>query len=199
MREIVIATKNRGKLAEFAKAFAGLPVQVLSLDACGEVPEAVEDGDTFAANARKKAQHYLRHTGKACLADDSGLEVDALGGAPGVFSARYAGEGAGDAANNAKLLAALAEVPAPQRTGRFRCALALAFPDGRCLEADGTVEGLILAAPQGEGGFGYDPLFLAPQLGKSFAELTLPEKNAISHRGRAIAAMAQLLASELRK
>ena len=194
MIEIVVASKNQGKVAEFEKAFSQLPVKVLSLKDFGNIPEAVEDGTTLAENARKKAQHYLQSTKKPCLADDSGLEVDALGGAPGVFSARYAGEAANDAANNAKLLQQMADVESERRTGRFRCALALAFPDGRILEADGVVEGRLLMTEKGDGGFGYDPLFFLPELAKTFAELTLSEKNAISHRGKAIAAMAAKLA-----
>ena len=194
MIELVIASKNQGKIAEFEKAFSQLPVKVLALKDFGAIPEAVEDGATFAENARKKAQHYLQYTKKPCLADDSGLEVDALGGAPGVFSARYAGAGADDAANNAKLLQQMADVESKRRTGRFRCALALAFPDGRMLETDGTVDGRLLMAEKGAGGFGYDPLFFLPELAKTFAELTLTEKNAISHRGKAIAAMASKLA-----
>jgi XTP/dITP diphosphohydrolase len=199
MMEIVVASKNQGKVAEFEKAFSQLPVKILSLKDFGDIPEAVEDGATFAENARKKAQHYLQYTKKPCLADDSGLEVDALGGAPGVFSARYAGEEANDAANNAKLLQQMADVESERRTGRFRCALALTFPDGRILEADGVVEGRLLMAEKGDGGFGYDPLFFLPELAKTFAELTLSEKNAISHRGQAIAVMAaQLVEAELR-
>ena len=194
MIELVVASKNKGKIAEFEKAFSKLTVKVLSLKDFGDIPEAVEDGATFAENARKKAQHYLQYTKKPCLADDSGLEADALGGSPGVFSARYAGEGADDAANNAKLLQKMADVESKRRTGRFRCALALAFPDGRMLEAEGTVEGRLLMAEKGDGGFGYDPLFFLPELAKTFAELTLAEKNAISHRGKAIAAMAAKLA-----
>ncbi len=199
MMEIVVASKNQGKVAEFEKAFSQLPVKILSLKDFGDIPEAVEDGATFAENARKKAQHYLQYTKKPCLADDSGLEVDALGGAPGVFSARYAGEEANDAANNAKLLQQMADVESERRTGRFRCVLALTFPDGRILEADGVVEGRLLMAEKGDGGFGYDPLFFLPELAKTFAELTLSEKNAISHRGQAIAVMAaQLVEAELR-
>nr|WP_320145295.1 XTP/dITP diphosphatase [uncultured Anaeromusa sp.] len=199
MIELVVASKNQGKIAEFEKAFSRLSVKILSLKDFGDIPEAVEDGATFAENARKKAQHYLQYTKKPCLADDSGLEVDALGGAPGVFSARYAGEGANDTANNAKLLQRLSNVESERRTGRFCCALALAFPDGRMLEADGAVEGRLLMAEKGDGGFGYDPLFFLPELAKTFAELTLAEKNAISHRGKAMVALAvQLAEAELK-
>lgn len=194
MKTIVVGTSNRGKVAEIAAALAALPVEVLSLEAFPDVPEAEENGDTFAANAVMKATHYALHTGRPCLADDSGLEVDALGGAPGVYSARYAGPGGGDEACNAKLLAALADVPAEGRTARFRCVLAYVDPEGALLTAEGTCEGVILAAPRGTGGFGYDPLFHFPAAGKTLAEMTVAEKNAVSHRGQAVRNMATMLA-----
>jgi non-canonical purine NTP pyrophosphatase, rdgB/HAM1 family len=194
MKQIVIATRNRGKVAEIAAALAALPVEVLALDAFPAVPEAEESGDTFAANAVLKATHYALHTGKPCLADDSGLEVDALHGEPGVYSARYAGPGAGDAACNAKLLAALIGVPADGRTARFRCVLAYVDPDGTLLTAEGTCEGIILDQLRGTGGFGYDPLFLLPGADKTLAEMTMTEKNTVSHRGQALRNMATTLA-----
>ncbi len=193
MTAIVVGTRNKGKVAEIAAALAALPVEVVSLDGFPAVPEAEETGDTFAANAILKATYYALHTGRPCLADDSGLEVDALGGAPGVHSARYAGPGAGDAACNAKLLAALAGVPAAERTARFRCVLAYVDQDGTLLTAEGTCEGLILEAPRGTGGFGYDPLFHYPAADKTLAEMTLAEKNAVSHRGQAVRNMATAL------
>lgn len=194
MTAIVVGTRNRGKVAEIAAALAALPVEVVSMDEYPDVPEAEENGDTFAANAVMKATHYALHTGRPCLADDSGLEVDALGGAPGVYSARYAGPGGSDAACNAKLLGALAGVPAEGRTARFRCVLAYVDPDGTLLTAEGTCEGMIIDAPRGTGGFGYDPLFLYPGAGKTLAEMTLAEKNAVSHRGQAVRNMATILA-----
>jgi XTP/dITP diphosphohydrolase len=194
MREIVVATGNKGKVAEIAAALAAQSVKVLSLANLGDIPEAVESGDTFEANAVLKATHYSLCTGKPCLADDSGLEVDALGGAPGVYSARYAGENAGDADNNRKLLAELECVPKAERTARFRCVLAYVDPDGTLLTAQGTCEGVILGEPRGQGGFGYDPLFYVPELGKTLAELALAEKNAVSHRGQALKNMASKLA-----
>lgn len=195
MIEIVVATKNAGKITEFSAALAGLPVKVLALSDFPAMPEAVENGVTFAANAEMKARHYAYHTGKACLADDSGLEVDALGGAPGVYSARYAGERATDAENNNKLLSDLAATGgAGPFSGRFRCALAFVDGEGNVITADGTCEGMILDALQGQGGFGYDPLFYIPGLGKTLAELSVAEKNAISHRGKAIISMAVKLA-----
>lgn len=198
MIEIVIATKNAGKVAEFAAAMADLPVKVLALTDFGDIPDAVEDGDTFDANAEIKARHYASYTGKACLADDSGLEVDALDGAPGVYSARYAGEQATDEQNNLKLLANLLHVGADKRSARFRCALAFVTPDNAVISAEGTCEGIILAKPRGEGGFGYDPLFYVSQFDKTFAELTVTEKNRISHRGLAIKSMASKLVGFLK-
>ena len=155
------------------------------------MPEVVEDADTFAGNATKKAREVSAATGLPALADDSGLEVDALGGAPGVYSARYAGDAHDDAANNAKLLAALAGVPAERRTARFRAVLALADVRGPlgatgAITADGACEGVILDAPRGTGGFGYDPLFFAPELGMTFAEAGTGTKSQLSHRARAM-------------
>lgn len=187
MREIVIASGNRGKVQEIAQALAGLPVRVLPLDVVGDWPAPVETGATMMENARIKADYYAACTGRACLADDSGLEVDALGGLPGVYSARFAGVHGDDAANNAKLLALLADVPEKARTARFRCCLALREPGGRTIMAEGVCEGIILRAPRGTSGFGYDPLFYLPQLGRTMAELDTAAKNAISHRGRALA------------
>jgi len=196
----VFATRNKGKLVELRALLPGLDVRSLDeLDRA--VPEVVEDADTFAGNASKKAREVALATGCPALADDSGLEVDALGGAPGVYSARYAGVGHDDAANNAKLLAALAGVPAARRTARFRAALALADVAGalgdRVLAADGVCEGVILDAPRGTGGFGYDPLFFAPELAMTFAEAGVGSKSQLSHRARAMAAMKPQLVAYL--
>jgi len=201
-RPLVFATRNKGKLVELRQLLAG--VDVLGIDEAAQrigraIPDVVEDADTFEGNAIKKAREVSAITGLPALADDSGLEVDALDGAPGVYSARYAGEGAGDAANNAKLLAALADVPAERRTARFRAVLALADVHGplggETITAHGTCEGTILDGPRGTGGFGYDPLFLVPELGQTFAELGTGPKSGISHRARAMQAIkAQLLA-----
>jgi XTP/dITP diphosphohydrolase len=193
MNEIVVATMNTGKVAEIAAALAMLPVTILSLRDFTGVTEAVENGDSFAANAALKAAHYSLCTGKPCLADDSGLEVDALHGAPGVYSARYAGGGASDAANNRKLLADMTDILPENRSARFCCVLAYVDPDGTLLMAEGTLEGAILREPKGNGGFGYDPLFLIPALEKTMAEISLTEKNAISHRGQAMQNMATKL------
>ena len=194
--ELVVATRNKGKVTEIEKKLAPLAIGVLSLTDFGDIPEAPETGETFAANAEQKARYYLARTGRACLADDSGLEVDALQGAPGVHSARYAGEAASDADNNQKLLLALTGIPAEKRGGRFCCALALVTADGQIRRTDGVVDGMILDRPQGQGGFGYDPLFFLPELGKTMAELSSDEKNIISHRGRALDALVAMLAGE---
>lgn len=195
IKEIVVASKNVGKVAEFKVALSSLPYRVIALAELGSFPEAPENGLTFAENACAKAQFYARLTGKLCLADDSGLEVDYLRGDPGVYSARYAGDHAGDKANNNKLLANLAGVPAANRSGRFRCVLALADADKVILTSEGAVEGVILAAPRGTQGFGYDPLFWLPAYDRTLAEMSHDEKNAISHRGRAIRELVKQLAA----
>lgn len=183
---LVLATRNRHKLGELRALLArdGIPAERVA--ALPDGPEVVEDGRTFEDNAVKKAVSAARRTGGWALADDSGLEVAALGGEPGVRSARYAGEGAGDARNNAKLLEALSGgLP---RRARFRCVLALCRPDGKVRTVSGSCEGVILAAPRGAQGFGYDPLFLPDGFDRSFAELEPEAKNRISHRARAWAA-----------
>jgi len=196
-----MATRNANKVRELRHLLRDLGVEVLSLADRPDVPEVVEDGETFAANARKKALAVAAATRLPALADDSGLEVDALGGQPGVQSARYAGAGHDDRANNQKLVEALAGVAPARRTARFRCAVALADPAGPLGAAvelrEGSCEGVILDAPRGEHGFGYDPLFLYPELGRTFAELTLDEKSRLSHRARAMAAMLPVLRTYL--
>jgi XTP/dITP diphosphohydrolase len=196
---IVFATKNRHKLDEVRPVMAACGVEVIALDELGEaIAEPVEDGDTFEANARNKAIAYARASGRRCLAEDSGLEVDALGGAPGVHSARYAAEGgdraARDQANNALLLERIAAIPEAQRRARFVCAMCLADPDGRVLcETRGSYEGIITSTPRGDNGFGYDPLLFLPDLGVTSAELSPEAKNARSHRGQAVRAMVAAL------
>jgi XTP/dITP diphosphohydrolase len=192
--DLVLASGNRGKAREIGALLAPLGWDLVSQAELG-VAEVVETGATFAENALLKARHAAAATGRAALADDSGLEVDALGGAPGVHSARYAG-GAGDAANVAKLLAALRDVPAARRTARFRCVLALvrAADDPAPLIAEGAWEGAIALAPRGTHGFGYDPVFLVPELGLTAAELEPAAKNARSHRGQALARLVAALA-----
>jgi XTP/dITP diphosphohydrolase len=205
-RPLVFATRNKGKLVELRELLPG--IAVLSIDEAAQrlgrtIPDVVEDADTFAGNAAKKAREVSEITGLPALADDSGLEVDALDGAPGVYSARYAGDQHDDAANNAKLLRALANVPAAKRTARFRAALALADVTGplgtEVVTADGACEGIILDAPRGTGGFGYDPLFFAPELGQTFAEAGVGPKSDLSHRARAMRAMKPRLLAYLQQ
>jgi XTP/dITP diphosphohydrolase len=193
--EIVLASGNAGKLHEF-QALLGPDWRVRPQADFGVTP-VEETGGTFLANALLKARHAAQATGLPALADDSGLEVDALGGAPGVHSARYAGPGADDAANNHKLLAALAGLPGQERTARFRCVLVWTRGPGdpAPLVAEGVWEGRILPAPRGRGGFGYDPLFLDPETGLAAAELDPALKNARSHRGRALARLQALIAA----
>jgi len=193
MRRILIATSNPGKLRDFAGAAAPHGIEIGSIPNFASLPAVVEDGLTFEENARKKAEEYSRHArGEIVIADDSGLEVDALHGAPGVHSARYAaeaphlaGENTDDDANNARVLRELRNVPPDQRTGRFVCVLAAAR-DGQTLATfRGTAEGVILDSLRGTNGFGYDPLFYFPQIQKTFAELSPEEKAGYSHRGAA--------------
>jgi XTP/dITP diphosphohydrolase len=195
--QILFATGNRHKLREVREMLEGTRFRAISLADITDPPEVIEDGDTFRANADKKARALAAHTGRVCVADDSGIEVDALGGAPGVHSARFAGMSgeAADPANNRLLLERLTAVPDAERTARFRCALAVVHPDGRALYSDGAVEGRIGHQECGEGGFGYDPLFLLegdPQ-GRTTAQLSADEKNAISHRGVALRALLPML------
>ena len=185
MKELVLASGNKGKLAEFQRLLEGLDVQIHSMKEYPEIGEIVEDGSTFAENALIKARAVCKATGKPAMADDSGLAVDALNGAPGIYSARFAGEQRSDADNNAKVLQLLEGVEDGKRTARFFCVIAIVLPDGREYTVEGTCEGTILHALQGEGGFGYDPLFYVESLDKTFAELTMEEKNHISHRGHA--------------
>jgi len=195
MRELFVATRNRGKLKEFHALLNGVVDRVVSPFDVPDFPEVIEDGATFRANAVKKAQAAAAFTGLPALADDSGLEVDALQGRPGVLSARFAGEGAGDADNNAKLLNELAHVPDGRRAAAFRCVLALCLPGGGCSTFDGELGGEILRAPRGTEGFGYDPLFLVPEYGMTLAELPLDVKNRLSHRGRALERLKDFLSA----
>jgi XTP/dITP diphosphohydrolase len=194
---IVLATSNHGKIAELRALLADLPIQFLSaVEVLGEQPSIVEDGATFEANALIKARAIARATRSLALADDSGLEVDALGGRPGVRSARFAHERATDAENNAALLRELESVDEGARAARFRCVLALVDPwqESNLHIAEGSCEGSIARAPRGNGGFGYDPLFVVEgQQGKAMAELSEAEKNQVSHRARAVQALRRIL------
>ncbi|MCV6590656.1 MAG: RdgB/HAM1 family non-canonical purine NTP pyrophosphatase [Marinobacterium sp.] len=185
--KIVLASGNKGKLREFSQVLGQWHVEVVPQSAF-DVSDADETGLSFVENAILKARHAAAATGLPALADDSGLEVDALNGAPGIYSARYSGEGATDASNNAKLLAALADVPDAQRTARFRCVLAFMrhAEDPTPLICQGSWEGRILTEACGDNGFGYDPLFLIPTLEKASAQLPAQQKNRLSHRGQAV-------------
>lgn len=197
--QLLFASTNPHKVREVHAILATLEIDVVGLDVVEHAGrEPVEDGLTFAANARIKAVHYARATGRWCLADDSGLAVDALGGEPGVRSARYAGVGDSraerDLANNAKLLRELEGIPPAERTARFVCSMCLADPPGTVVaESSGTMEGVIGSVPRGDNGFGYDPLFVLPELGCTSAELPPDRKNVLSHRGDALRRMARRL------
>lgn len=196
----VAATSNKHKIEEIGAITRRLGIEVISRAEAGARTgrgaldfEIEEDGDSFEANSEKKARAVMEACGLPAVADDSGLEVDALDGAPGVFSARYAGEDGNDAANNAKLLEALKDVPEEGRGARFVSVITLVYPDGRKIVARGECPGRILYGPRGAGGFGYDPLFLPEGGDRSFGELLPEEKNRISHRARALAALAEAL------
>jgi non-canonical purine NTP pyrophosphatase, rdgB/HAM1 family len=193
MKEILIATKNPGKAGEFAGLFHPFGVRVETLLDHPELPEVEETGATFQENARLKAETISRLLKKPVLADDSGLMIGALGGRPGVFSARYAGENKDDQKNIEKVLAEMAGIPAEKRNAEFVCILALAIPGEETRFFKGTCSGIILTEKRGHGGFGYDPIFYVPEKGKTFAEMTGEEKNAISHRGRAMENLEQWL------
>ena len=194
--KLLVGTNNQGKVREYEELFADLPVTLKVTYPAREdlILEVEESGETFEENARIKALAYARASGLVSLADDSGLEVDALDGAPGVHSARYAGPAATDRDRYRKLLDALAGTPAGQRSARFRCVVAIALPDGTVHTADGSCEGEIGSAPRGEHGFGYDPVFVVKgYAGRTMAELPPDVKNEISHRARALAAIQPVL------
>jgi XTP/dITP diphosphohydrolase len=185
--KILTATRNPGKLRELKSMLAELPFEIVTLDDFPGMPEVIEDGETFEENAVKKASELARASGLLALAEDSGLEVDALGGAPGIYSARYAGESCSHSANNRKLLSELKNVPKENRTARFVCVAAVASPDKVFFTTRGECDGLILKEPRGESGFGYDPLFFYPPKSQTFAEMGTEEKNKVSHRAKALA------------
>lgn len=184
-RPLVFATGNKGKISEIKNMLSAFPVEIKGLDDFGPIPPVVEDGDTFEENAYKKAHFTAKILGFPALADDSGLMVEALKGAPGVHSARYAGEGATDQERNRKLLREMEGIE--NRRAIFVCLIAIVVPRGPALIYEGQCEGLITHEPKGKKGFGYDPLFYYPPLKKTFGEISLTEKNKISHRGKALA------------
>jgi XTP/dITP diphosphohydrolase len=193
---LLIATRNPGKVREYAELLEGLSLDLCGLADLGLESEVDETGQTFSANAQLKATAYCHASGLLTFADDSGLEVEVLGGAPGVFSARYAGHGASDADRVRKLLAALEGVPWDKRGARFRCVIALAWPDGRLETFEGQCDGVIAFEPKGTNGFGFDPVFYMPEHGCTMAELPMDVKNRISHRGRAAALAFERLKDE---
>jgi XTP/dITP diphosphohydrolase len=192
-KRLIVATANLGKLREFRSLLAGLPYELISLDELG-LESPPETGSSFLENATLKARHAAASSGCAAVADDSGIEVDALGGAPGIHSARYAGADASASANNAKLMSALEGVPLDARRARYRCALVLIeAADTPPMVAEAAWEGFILDAPRGSGGFGYDPYFWLTEIDKTAAELAPDEKNRLSHRGKAMRALREAL------
>lgn len=193
METVIIASTNQGKLKEFKELMKGLSVEVKSLKDFPEIGDIEENGASFAENAYIKAKAVFDATGCLSIADDSGLEVDALDGAPGIYSARYAGEEKNDTANNEKLLSEMNVVSDENRGAQFHCAIVAIDQNGTRYDAEGIVRGHILRAPQGENGFGYDPLFYIEEFGRTTAELSMDEKNIISHRGKAVRQIVEIL------
>lgn len=194
--KIVLATHNQGKIREFREAFAELGWDAVPISEIADLPDPEETGETFEENALQKARSYADSIGEPVLSDDSGIIADALGDRPGIYSARYAGHHGDDEANNQKLIRDLAPYHGEERKGRYVCVVALVWPDGRAVTARGECEGIIRDFYAGTGGFGYDPLFFLPQFGRTMAELSLEEKNGISHRGRALRALIEKLKEE---
>ena len=192
-KKMVLASRNKGKIREFERMLDGFGIDLLSLNDYPAIGEIEEDGKSFLENALKKARAVADATGEAVLADDSGLEVEALAGAPGIYSARYAGEGADDEDNIRKLLDDLGGIPPEKRRALFRCVLILCLPGGRYDAFEGSWEGRITEAPAGQGGFGYDPVFFLPGMGMTVAELSPEVKNRISHRAQAVARLKEKL------
>jgi XTP/dITP diphosphohydrolase len=186
VRKLVIASRNKGKVREIAEILSGLPFEVVSIADYPNAPEVEETGSTFEENAVLKAKAGAQQTGELTLADDSGLVVDALNGAPGIYSSRFAGEGASDRDLWCKLLGLMYDIPDEKRTARFVCAVAIASPEGKVLTCEGKCEGVIAHEPRGEGGFGYDPVFLVSEYNQTMAELPAETKNKISHRAGAL-------------
>jgi len=190
---LIVATRNRGKVREIRRALKGLGLRIYSLGDFSDVPEIEEDGKSFTENALKKARFYSKYFWKLTLTDDSGLEVDSLKGWPGIYSARYAGEKATSQENNQKLLREMEGISLSKRGARFRCVIAMVSPDGREAIAEESCKGRIGFKEKGRKGFGYDPLFILPKYGKTMAELSLEEKNRISHRGKALKKLRKII------
>lgn len=199
METIIFATKNQGKIKEINAILADMDIEVKSMEDAGITIDVVEDGTTFEANAMKKAVEVMELSGKITLSDDSGIEIDAMDKAPGVYSARFMGEETPYPVRFAAIFEKLATVEEEERTARFVSCIAAAFPDGRRLMSYDTIEGLIGKEAKGDHGFGYDPIFYVPEKGKYMAELSPEEKNAISHRGKALRKMKELLKKEMKK
>jgi XTP/dITP diphosphohydrolase len=198
--KIVIATANKNKIYEIRHKFSGIRgLDLIPLGDFKDPPIVIEDGDTFHENARKKAWAIASFTGLTSMADDSGLEINAMGGRPGVRSARFGGEGTSDTDRNKMILEEMRSVPGDKRGARFMCVIAIALPGGECHFAVGTCEGMIADSMKGEHGFGYDPIFYLPKIGKTMAELNLEEKNKISHRAIALDGARELLLSLILK
>jgi XTP/dITP diphosphohydrolase len=195
MKKFIAATKNRGKLKEIQEILGGLPYEVISMEEAGITDDIDETGCTFEENALIKAREIHLKTGQMVMADDSGLEVDCLNGAPGIFSSRFAGPDATDEDKNNKLLDLLKDVPFEKRTARFVCVIALVYPDGNHFTVKGTCEGYIGYKPEGSNGFGYDPLFYMPEFNMTTAQMPSEKKHEISHRGKAL----KLMVEELKK
>ena len=192
--KLLIATGNPHKVEAIQRILGDAPFELVTLSEFPDIEEPEETGTTFLANALLKSRYYCQATGLPALADDSGLEVDAMDGQPGVYSARFAGGDTPHSVKMAKVLELLADVPEEKRTARFRCVAAITFPDGKELHADGSMEGVIAPAPSGTGGFGYDPIVYLPELGQTVAEISSAKKDQLSHRGKAFRALiSQLL------
>ncbi len=199
MERLIVATKNKGKIIEIKQVLSGLQLDVIAMNEAGIDIDVVEDGSTFEENSLKKALEISKVSNSMVLADDSGLEVDFLDGAPGIYSARFAGPEASDADKNKKLLEMLKDIPFEKRTARFVCAIAVVFPDGRDFVVRGTCEGFIDFECKGSNGFGYDPLFFIQQFDKTMAEIDSDLKNRISHRAKALALMQEKLQKYLKQ
>jgi XTP/dITP diphosphohydrolase len=190
---LIVATRNKGKIREIREALKGLGLRIYTLSDFPDAPEIEEDGKSFVENALKKARFYSNYFGKLTITDDSGLEVDSLKGLPGIYSARYAGKKATGQENNEKLLREMEGISFSKRGAKFRCVMAMVSPDGREAIAEGSCKGTIGFKEKGRKGFGYDPLFILPKYRKTMAELSLEEKNKISHRGKAVRKLRKII------